>query len=263
MADGARVILDAGTGLRALGQTLSRDAPMAGNPPLGVTLLLTLLLTHRHSDHVSGLAHFAPLLSRSHSVRVACGGVSAAALGETVTQQLSPPLFPALDGVTSALLVQEFDATEKFTVSATCHVTALAAFHPGGASVLRVHDASGAVFAYAPDSELSLADQAAPLAQWRARLAEALRGIPLLVHDATYIHDELAAHRGWGHSSAEDATRFAIDCGAGALLLTHHHPDRTDDEIDGIVVRCRALAAAAGSTLLVSAAAEGMVLDVT
>ncbi|MEQ1690427.1 MAG: MBL fold metallo-hydrolase [Gemmatimonas sp.] len=258
LADGTRVVLDAGTGIRGLGAALPSAAPsVAGARPV-----VTLLLTHRHSDHVMGLAHFAPIVTRSHQVRIACGGVDADALRPIVEQQLSAPLFPTLDGVTDSLSVEAFDATGCFRVSATCEVQAIPARHPGGASVLLVRDTTGPVMAYAPDNELSFADHDAASVSWRASLIDSLRSIPVLIHDATYADDELSLHRGWGHSSATEASELAMACGADVLLLTHHHPDRTDQQVDAMVAQCRALVAAAGSALMVAAAAEGMVLEV-
>jgi ribonuclease BN (tRNA processing enzyme) len=218
--------------------------------------MVTLLLTHRHGDHVNGLAHFAPLVTRSHHVRIAAGGVDAALLRSLVNQQLTAPLFPTLEGLTDAITVDAFDDSGTFVVSDGCRVVALPAQHPGGAVILRVDDRTGPVVAYAPDNELALWSDDGTVSAWRRRLATALRGIPVLIHDATYADDELSGHRGWGHSSAEEATRFAIACEAGTVLLTHHHPERSDDQVDEIVARCRGLASAAGSPLRVMGATE-------
>ncbi len=245
-------MLDAGTGLHALGLTFPPAAPsVAGARPV-----VTLLLTHRHSDHVIGLAHFAPLITRSHLVRIACGGVDSALMRSLVNQQLTAPLFPTLDGLTDTVLVDAFTDDGVFAVGETCRVVALPAHHPGGAVILRVDDARGPVVAYAPDNELALWNEDPPMANWRRRLISALHKIPVLVHDATYIDAELSAHTGWGHSSAEEATRFAVSCEAGTLLLTHHHPERSDDQVDELVARCRSLVKAAGSALRVFGAAE-------
>jgi phosphoribosyl 1,2-cyclic phosphodiesterase len=253
MSDGHHFILDAGTGLHALGRS------MAALPPLDIGVrILPLLLTHRHSDHVFGLAQFVSLVAGSYRVRVACGDVPRDVLEPFVRAQISEPLFPSIDGLADAVEVRDFDDTNSFYVSAACHVRALAANHPGGASVLRVDDAAGAVLAYAPDNELAYDDRDPTVVVWRTVLRESLQDIPLLLHDATYVQEELPAHRGWGHSSAEEATRFAMEGNAGTLLLIHHHPDRDDDAIDAIVARCRAMVAAAGSSLQVAAAADGL-----
>lgn len=254
LADGTRVILDAGTGLRALGQ----HWPAAGTGRTAIPLVLT----HRHSDHVMGLAHFAPLINRTHDVRIACAGVDRDALRVFVDQQLSAPLFPTLAGVTEAVTIAAFDAEGVLPIGADCRVRALPARHPGGAAVVVVDDARGPVVAFAPDNELSMANDSPDVAAWRASLGASLRGVPVLLHDATYTDAELPAHDGWGHSSAEEATRFAMLCGVGILLLTHHHPDRSDSEVDAMLACCRGMVAAAGSALRILAATEGEVVEV-
>ena len=69
-------------------------------------------------------------------------------------------------------------------------------------------------------------------------------------------------HRGWGHSIAEESVELAIEAGIEQLVLFHHKPDRTDDEIDDAVVRCTAMVKKRGARLSVVAAAEGMTVFV-
>ena len=97
---------------------------------------------------------------------------------------------------------------------------------------------------------------------WRDALTLQLLGVPLLIHDATYASAELPAHVGWGHSSADEATRFAIECEAETLLLFHHHPDRQDEAVEQLLAQCRAIVSASGSALRVLAAWEGLSLAV-
>ena len=260
------------TGTSLTGNSLTRGSPSIDSrgtsTPHAVDALttITIVLTHRHSDHVIGLAHFAPLITGRHRVRIACGGVDGEVLRALVQQQLSAPLFPNVDGVLEQVEVVGLEFGASLSVGDDCVVHAIAGNHPGGASVLRVDDAHGPLLAYAPDNELLFAHDGganeAHVASWRRALAASLRGVPVLMHDATYTDDEIARHVGWGHSSAESATRFAMECDAQHLFLTHHHPDRSDDAIDAMVDTCRAIAADAGSPLRVSAAAEGQIIDV-
>ena len=82
------------------------------------------------------------------------------------------------------------------------------------------------------------------------------------MHDATYTNEEYADHRGWGHSTYDEALELAIDGGVETLVLFHHKPERTDDDLDARAAACRDGARARGSRLRVVAAAEGMSLDV-
>ncbi|HET7456919.1 MAG TPA: hypothetical protein VFJ74_04630, partial [Gemmatimonadaceae bacterium] len=96
---------------------------------------------------------------------------------------------------------------------------------------------------------------------WRRDLIEFARGADVLVHDAMYTVEEYDHHRGWGHSTYGDAVALAIEAGVKTLVLFHHKPERSDDELDRRVEECRAAARAAGSPLSIIAAAEGMTLS--
>ncbi len=261
LADGTRIVLDAGTGLRMLGHALAGPTPLAHRAGIGRTPV-PIVLTHRHSDHVIGFASFAAHVASTHDIELSCPGVSVDALRDLVRQQLSEPLFPHIDGVLDAVRVTAFEADGERAYGRLARVRALPAHHPGGASILCVHDAGGLLLAYAPDNELQLDAADDVIIRWRALLIEALRGVPLLLHDATYTDNELPLHRGWGHSSAEEATRFAMSCEARTLLLTHHHPDRSDNDVDALVAKCRELVREAGSSMHVAAAVGTETMDI-
>ena len=250
--DDSILILDAGSGIRGLGLHLLETADASP---------LHLFLTHRHSDHVLGLAHFAPLFTRTCQISVCCGDGEATSLEAFITSLLTPPMFPSVDGLQTRLALCEWEqCTSRRAGSAEVH--RFTARHPGDAAIFRVDDADGPLIAYAPDNELAYHDASAGMATWRARLAEFLRDIPILVHDATYRHEELPYHVGWGHSSALEATRLAIECGTGMLVLFHHHPDRDDETVERMVEECRDYAVRAGSGLRVLAAWEGLALTI-
>ncbi len=251
-ADDGLLILDAGTGIRGLGAQLMRDDD-------GGTA--HIILSHRHSDHVLGLSHFAPLISQTREVQLCCGDGEIASLQSFVDALLSPPMFPYVDGIHSRLRVYDWEHSAARQVG-TSRVHRFAAQHPGEAAVLRIDDAQGPAVAYAPDNELAYADHSDAAVSWRARLTSFLRDVPVLVHDATYLDAELPKHVGWGHSSSLEATRLALECGARMLVLFHHHPDRDDDAVERMVEESRAMVTQAGSALRVLAAWEGLALSV-
>ena len=249
-ANNDTIVLDAGTGIRALGNALQREGPSSTTH---------LFLTHRHADHVIGLPHYWPLYTRDRRISLRCGNADANAVRETTSVLLSPPLFPALEGIANSLDIADFDADHGAQVSANVRVRMLTARHPGGAAIFVVEDSDGPVLAYAPDNELAYASSDVDIIAWREELAKALQGIPVLVHDAMFRAEELTHHVGWGHSSADEAVQFARECNAGSLLLFHHHPDRDDIAIDDLVAECRS---GPGADLKIEAAYEGLELEV-
>lgn len=251
-ADGELVILDAGSGIRALGTHLLSTNHAAP---------IHLFLTHRHSDHVLGLAHFAPLFARTQRIHVCCGDGEAASLAAFMQTILTPPMFPYVDGISTRLDISEWDACNEHRAGGMA-LRRFTARHPGEAAIFRLDDGNGPLVAYAPDNELAYHDSSPFVKSWRTGLEHFLRDVPLLVHDATYRHEELPHHVGWGHSSHLEATRLALECGARTLVLFHHHPDRDDDTVERMLEECRAFAAAEGAPLRLLAAWEGLALSV-
>jgi len=251
-AAGDLLVHDAGSGIRGLGAHMAHT---------GDRSTAHLFLSHRHGDHVLGLPHFAPLLAHGDAVCLRCGNADAATVRPFLEALLSPPIFPHLDGLIQRLNVCDWTETERggFADVGGARVHRLRAQHPGEAAVLRIDDEFGPAIAYAPDNELGYRNSDAGVVAWRTSLLHALRGIPVLVHDATYTDEEIARHSGWGHSSAEEATRFALEAGVRHLVLFHHHPDRSDDAVDAMLDRCREMA---GDGLRVTAAYEGQEIRV-
>jgi len=97
-------------------------------------------------------------------------------------------------------------------------------------------------------------------ATWRRDFVGFLSGVDVLIHDAMYTPEELEAHRGWGHSTYEEAVILAQDAGAKRLVLFHHEPEHDDPTIDGLVAAARVFAQSRGRPLEVLAAQEGMKL---
>lgn len=251
--DGALLILDAGTGIRALGRSLvaeARGAPIEGD----------IFLTHAHWDHVQGLPFFEPLYGAGNRFRIWSEPTLAPRVGAVLREQMSGTAFPVgLDRVNAAL---ELCALSGVLDGRGCEVDALLVRHPGGAAGFRVRarGAAGGSFVYISDNELGAATSDAEAVSARARAVEFARGASVLVHDATFTASECERRRGWGHSHWQEALDLAIDAGVHRLVLFHHSPDRDDLAIDGMVSECRRAVARRGCELCVEAAAEGAVL---
>lgn len=216
-ADGERVptlVLDAGTGVRNLGGLLP------GGPFRG-----TILLTHLHWDHVQGLP-FASCLDHPDADVDLClpaqGWRSARAM---LDRSMSPPNFPIrVEGLRGCWRIRRLQPG-KFQVGAFT-VTAAEVPHKGGRTFGYRIDADGASIAYIPDHAL------ADVASTSARSLAA--GAAMLLHDASNLAGQRDAAMKFGHSTVDDAIAFAEAAGVGHLVLTHHSPDRSDDELDAL-----------------------------
>jgi len=253
------IILDAGTGIRALGLALA-DAARA--EARGVTG--DIFLTHAHWDHIQGIPFFAPIFAPGNQFMIWAPKIEGMDIDQVLHEQMAPAVFPVTFGDVPALIdfctivESERRAGNGFTVQA------FGVQHPGGAVGYRFagRSADDPSFVYVSDNELGSPDRYAMRPDWRRELVEFVRGAALLVHDATYTAAEYERHRGWGHSTFDDAVDLALDAGVPELVLFHHKPERTDDELDACLAACRSRVAARGGRLAVTAAAEGMTLSV-
>jgi phosphoribosyl 1,2-cyclic phosphodiesterase len=253
-ASGALLILDAGTGIRALGHALDAGAD-------GAPVEADLFLSHPHWDHIQGIPFFTPLYRAGNRVRIWSGAGTAGSVERMMREQMSPPGFPvAFDALEATV---EFGVLEGILTGKDFRVESIDLRHPGGSVGYKIEDgnAGGGGLVYLSDNELGDAPGYATDPGWRSRLVAFARGASVLVHDAMYTAEEYGMHRGWGHSHDGQAVELALEAGARRLVLFHHDPDRSDRDIDARVAACRALASGRGE-LEIMAAAEGMRLTI-
>ena len=219
LGDGSTLILDAGTGIRELGQRLVEREP-------GV---LHLCLTHLHLDHVEGLGFFAPLWRAGWKLHFWGPPSTTATLEERVSRYLSPPLFPVGLSEAPAEAVFEDVPREPWRVGSAV-VEAQTVEHRGPTLGYRIED-EGRVLVYLPDHEPYLTAALDDRPEWISGWALAA-GADLLLHDSQYTEDEYAGRLGWGHSSANHAAAFSRAAGVRRLALFHHDPMRSDRALE-------------------------------
>lgn len=220
------LILDAGTGIRALGNELLGREPFE----------LTLLFSHYHWDHIQGLPFFKPLYDARVTLRLGGCRDARGELVRVLGRALRPPLFPVpFEKVPAAIVPLAFE-NETLRVGALT-VRRIATSHPDRGAGFRIEE-DGASLVYLTDNELSLRHRGGLSF---ADYAAFSRGTDLLVHDAEYTPEEYPQRRGWGHSHFAEAAALAREAGALRLGLFHHNQERTDQALDAMVERCRAL----------------------
>ena len=238
------LVLDAGTGVRRVTDLLE------GRPFRG-----TVVLSHLHWDHIQGLPFFGAGDRPDAAPRVLMPAQGAPAR-DVLTRVMSPPFFPILPGDLRG--GWSFEGYEEGPLELEGFaVLARDVPHGGGRTMgVRVSDGRASV-AYLPDhgpQELGPGeDGLGPLHDAALALAA---GADLLIHDAQYTAAELPAHAHFGHAAADYPLALAARCGVPRVLLFHHDPCRTDDQLDAIL---DGLSVPAGVS--VSVAREGETID--
>ena len=85
--------------------------------------------------------------------------------------------------------------------------------------------------AYITDNELVPDDIEQQDFFYRQRLVGFLKGVDVLIHDASYFDDEYKSRVRWGHSPITEVLRLAEESEAKSLYLFHHEPDYDDDKV--------------------------------
>jgi phosphoribosyl 1,2-cyclic phosphodiesterase len=214
------IVLDAGSGLRPLGLTVTSDVRR-----------IDVLLTHLHMDHIQGLGFFLPFFSRDAEVAIWGPPSITASLHQRLTRYLSPPLFPVeLRDFASRPTLHDAPTHEPVQLGSV-EVSAALILHPGPTVGYRLMTAAGTI-AYLPDHEPALgARRSLEPPPWLSGGGLA-QGADLLIHDAQYTPEEYEDRIGWGHSTLDLAVSFAQLTSARRLVTFHHDPGHDDEMLD-------------------------------
>jgi phosphoribosyl 1,2-cyclic phosphodiesterase len=219
LSDGSILVLDAGSGIRDLGQSIPPDCGR-----------INILLTHLHLDHIQGLLFFAPFFRPDAEIVIWGPSAQGRPLRDRIGRFLSAPLSP--------IEIRALPAKVSFRVCpagewqlGSARVSAAQVRHRGPTLGFRIADA-GATLCYLPDHEPALGVPLASMAPaWISGFALA-EGCSLLLHDCQYTDEEYLDRVGWGHSRVTDALLFARRSEAEQVVLFHHDPLHTDATLD-------------------------------
>lgn len=230
------LILDAGTGIFALAQTLLGRSPIVAH----------ILITHTHWDHIQGLPFFLPLLSAQNQIHLYGGMDPVTQLGieRALNVQLQYSYFPILESQLKAKVHYHTLRSGKSLQIGGTKITPTALNHPVLNFGYRLDDADGSSLFFTGDYETPNNPYSAddpdyvPYQQFiEAKLLEvhaAMRGVDALIVDSSYTDAEYLKKVGWGHGTYGAAVQLARQVRARKLFLTHHEPGRSDRELDTI-----------------------------
>lgn len=253
-AAGNVLIIDAGTGLRALGQKLAAEQGTSARE-------YHIVLSHVHWDHIQGLPFFEPAYIPGTRIHIHAMRAAAAELQQVIGGITRHEFFPMpLELVPAQFEFHEVRALEPFPVF-DFQIMPMALNHPFGAVGYRV-SADGTSLAYISDTapftdllhkqhflegpEALTSEDRATLKEMRDDLVGAIKGTHTVIYDTHFTPDEYERFPHYGHSTPDHALEICSDGQVKRLVLYHHAPAHDDDKMDQVDATYRVRGASRG-----------------
>ncbi len=229
------IIIDAGTGIFPLSQTLLAEMPVTAN----------VLITHSHWDHIQGLPFFIPNFIPGNTLRLhgAFDPVSGKGVEQVMSVQLQYSYFPVREAEMKARIEYITLAPEQSIQIGSATVTPFLMNHPvidfgyrieaHGKSVFFTGDHEPPQNIYEPGEE-GYAEYQTFVDEKADDIHRAMKGVDVLIADCSYTEQEYPAKKGWGHGTFHTSIQYAKEAGAKVLFCTHHEPMRSDDALDAV-----------------------------
>lgn len=218
-SDNYLFVFDAGTGLKDLGNELF-EKPSSED--------IYFLFSHFHWDHIQGFPFFLPAYQKDQNIKLITTEKREKGT-HAVLKQMIEPHFPVSAEKLKANVEELFIRNGKTTIGQN-KITTQIINHPGGGTAYRVETQSGSL-AYVTDNELF---PPSPAQTTYEEWVMFVNNVDILIHDAMYLDHESEKVLGWGHSIIPQVLQLAGEANVSRLILFHHDPSRTDEQLDEI-----------------------------
>ncbi len=239
--DDSLIVLDAGTGIFPLAQSLLAHLPVTAN----------VFITHTHWDHIQGLPFFIPIFIPGNTLRIhgAYDLVTMQGIEHVMGVQMQFSYFPIREAELKANIEYETLTVGVPVSVGDATITPVLMNHPvpnlgyrvecNGKSMFFTGDHEPWFNIYGPE-DAGFAEYQAMVEQRTAELDAAIGPVDVLIVDSAYTIEEYPQKKGWGHGAYDSAIAMAKRVGAKRLICTHHEPTRSDDALEQVFAEAMA-----------------------
>ena len=218
-------ILDAGTGIRALGKELIKQGVSQN--------IINIIFSHFHWDHIQGFPFFAPAYNPNQKIGILAMGRKGKVndIKGIFSQQMQEEYFPIRMDTMGARFEFFAYGDKKTIFGASVKAIPQSHIYPGGSYGIRLEDEGVSLVVCTDIEHVNGIDTS---------IVNFAKDADLLIHDGQYTTEEYQRKfKGWGHSTWEQAVEVALLANVKKLIITHHDPDHNDDFLEGLEKECQ------------------------
>ena len=218
-------ILDAGTGIRALGKELIKQGVSQS--------IINIIFSHFHWDHIQGFPFFAPAYNPNQKIGILAMGRKGKVndIKGIFSQQMQEEYFPIRMDTMGARFEFLAYGDKKTIFGASVKSIPQSHIYPGGSYGIRLEDEGVSLVVCTDIEHVNGIDTS---------IVNFAKDADLLIHDGQYTTEEYQRKfKGWGHSTWQQAAEVALLANVKKLIITHHDPDHNDDFLDGLEKECQ------------------------
>ncbi|MGE5410078.1 MAG: MBL fold metallo-hydrolase [Clostridiales bacterium] len=256
-SDNDTIILDAGTGIRELGNFLVKEN--------FDHRIINILISHTHYDHIQGLPFFAPFYDERFEINIYASVIENSKVEHIIDYQMQPFFFPVKRDIFKAkvnfYMIQE---NSVFDISSVNVQTSMVN-HSNDTLSFKLSE-SGKSLVYMTDNEikfhqLSIDPEENRIISLNNEIIQFCNKSEYLIHDCMYNQQTFEDKLGWGHSNNIALAYFAMIADVKNLILFHYDPDYSDDMVKEMLIETSGIISGSGKFINCISSFEGLEFD--